>query len=461
MKRLRKKIILILYGDIVLCYAALFLTVVTRYIARGPEHFMQAHLVPFTVIFAVWIFSFAASGLYEPRLMKNGKIFLYRLLRIMGINTILAITILYLLPFEIEPRRNLFLIAGSVTILIFFWRSLFNLLILRTAVSGVLFIGINKETIALSDFLLANPQIGHKPVGFVTADEPASGSLPLSGISTPISHFSLAEYPLSKIARDTHPEIAVISREMKQNKAVVKVLLQAIPLGITTVEFPAFHEMLTGKIPLSLIEEVWFLENLIGIKKYSYELTKRILDIALVGIVGFLAFLTFPIVAIAIKLDSNGPIFFRQTRVGAHGTPFELIKYRSMVNGANTISGYKSNGPDTRHTRIGAFLRTSYLDELPQIINILRGEMSFIGPRPERPEYVTELQKKIPFYDMRLLVPPGITGWAQVNMEDDASVEDAPKKMQYDLYYIKNRSFILDLLIALRTVSAIVRRQGR
>lgn len=455
MKRLSKKIILLLYGDLVLCYVALFLVVFARYASRGPEHFMRSHLLPFTIIFAVWIFSFGASGLYELRLMKNGKIFLYRLLRIMGINTILAITLLYLFPFEIEPRRNLFLIAGFATALIFAWRYLFNLLIIRTALSRVLFLGINKETIELADFLLANLQIGHQPTAFVTANGWDGQTLP------EVPHFSLAEKRFAQIAREVRPELVVISREMKSNKEVVKVLLQAIPLGIATVEFPAFHEMLTGKIPLSLIEEVWFLENLIGIKKYSYELTKRILDLALVGIVGLMALFTFPFVAIAIKLDSKGPIFFRQMRIGTHGAPFQLIKYRSMVNGADKISGYKGEGSDTRHTRIGAFLRTSYLDELPQIINIFRGEMSFIGPRPERPEYVTELQKKIPFYDMRLLVPPGITGWAQVNMEDDASVEDAPKKMQYDLYYIKNRSPILDLLITLRTLAAIIRRQGR
>ena len=116
---------------------------------------------------------------------------------------------------------------------------------------------------------------------------------------------------------------------------------------------------------------------------------------------------------------------------------------------------------DQRQYAVGNFLRKSYLDELPQIWNIFRGEMSFVGPRPERPEYVEELKKTIPFYEMRLLVPPGITGWAQINMENDASVEDASEKMQYDLYYIKNRSFILDLLILIRTISAILRRQGR
>ena len=187
MKRFSKKIILLLYGDLVLCYTALFLIVLIRYASRGPEHFMQAHLVPFTIIFILWVLSFGVSGLYELRLMKNSKIFLYRLLHTMGINIILAITLLYLFPFAIEPRRNLFLIAGSATALIFAWRYLFNLLIIRTVVSRVLFLGINKETIELADFLLANLQMGHKPVALGTADGYIERALP------DVPHFSLAE----------------------------------------------------------------------------------------------------------------------------------------------------------------------------------------------------------------------------------------------------------------------------
>lgn len=454
-RRLNKKIFLLLCGDAALFYAALFATLWIRY-APGQELLIgEAHLIPFTFTFALWLIAFSASGLYELRLMKNSKVFLYRLLRVMATNMGIAIVLFYLLPFEIEPRRNLFLIVGLATLFIFIWRYLFNLLIMHTGASRVIFLGISKETIDLADLLLTHPQLGHKPVGFVTNGESVSLSLP----SLPV--FSLLEKHFSHIIRDTRAELVVISREMKGNKTVVKALLQVMPLGISTVEFPAFHEMLTGKIPLSLIEEVWFLENLIGIKKRPYEFFKRGLDLFLAAFAGSLAALTFPLVALAIKLDSRGPVFFRQKRVGRHGRVFELVKYRSMVEHADTMSGYKGEGIDPRNTRVGALLRKSYLDEAPQIINILRGEMSFVGPRPERPEYVQGLKEKIPFYEMRLLVPPGVSGWAQVNMEDDASVEDAPEKMQYDLYYIKNRSPILDLLIALRTLAAIVRRQGR
>jgi len=132
-----------------------------------------------------------------------------------------------------------------------------------------------------------------------------------------------------------------------------------------------------------------------------------------------------------------------------------------MVKNADSIGGLKGNGKDQRHTRAGKILRKTYIDELPQIINVLRGEMSFVGPRPERPHYVEELKEKIPFYEIRLLVRPGITGWAQINMKNDASVEDAPEKLQYDLYYIKNRSIVMDLAVALKTASTMASRSGR
>lgn len=456
-KRISKKILLILIGDILVLYAALYTALLIRYASDLNPAIMRNHLTSFGIIFACWLIIFGAFGFYDLRSMKNEKLFLYRLLRVMAINTIAAITLFYLFPFEIEPRRNLFLIASLAIIGIFGWRYCFNLLVIRTAVTRVVFMGFNKEMIALAGLLIYHPQLGHKPVAFISGHEQ-----PLL-LPTGLTHIPLNHENLSRAIRDTKPDMIIISPEMKGNKATVAVLLALIPLGISIAEFPAFHEAMTGKIPLSLIEETWFLENLIGMRKRSYEFGKRLLDIALSIPAGMLMLAAFPFIALAINLESPGPVLFRQTRVGRHGKPFILIKFRSMVANAEHLSGFKTHGQerDPRHTTVGSFLRKTYMDELPQIINIVRGEMSFIGPRPERPAYVEDLKQKIPFYGTRFLVPPGITGWAQVNMENDASVEDAPEKMQYDLYYIKNRTFILDLLVALRTLSAIVRRQGR
>ncbi|MDP3769943.1 MAG: sugar transferase [bacterium] len=454
--RISKKVLLIFLGDTTILFAVLYAALMLRYGSLLTPGIVNKHFIAFSMIFPVWLITFGAFGFYDLRMLKNEKVFLYRLLRVMLINAVLAIIIFYLFPFTIEPRRNLFIIATLATAAIFIWRYLFNLLIIRAAINRVIFIGFNEEMVRLAGFLLQHPQLGHKPVAF------SSGHTQPLILPADMAHIPLNHDNMARAIRDTKPDIVVISPEMKGNKMTVNVLLSLIPSGIAVAEFPAFHEAMTGKIPLSLIEEVWFLENLIGIKKRSYEFLKRILDIVLACIIGIISLLLLPFIALAIKLDSAGPVLFRQTRVGRHGKPFTLVKFRSMVANAESLSGFKVHGQqDPRHTRIGALMRNTYMDELPQIINIMRGEMSFIGPRPERPEYVQDLKQKIPFYETRLLVPPGITGWAQVNMENDASVEDAPEKMQYDLYYIKNRTFILDLLITLRTLFTIVQRQGR
>lgn len=453
-----KRIFLIL-GDLALLYGALAISLAIR-VFTDPEiykpNLIYNHVIPFTIIFFLWVIFFGAFGLYDLRFMKNSRGFLYRLMKAMAANIVLAIVVFYLAPFfEIEPRRNLLLIASIGTLLIFIWRYLFNLLIIKTPFSKVLFWGINDtEVILIADFLLKNPQLGQKPVAFLLRDEKEQyRSLPLPTI--------IVRENLPHIIRDTGADTIVVSQEIKENKMLVTMLFEAIPLGVGVVEFSSFYESHMGKIPHSLIGEIWFLENLIGTRRRFYEFFKRFLDAVVALPAGIFLLIITPLVACAIKLESAGPIFFKQKRVGRNGEIFDLIKFRSMVQDAEQMSGFKGEGRDPRHTRVGTFLRKSYLDELSQIINIIKGEMSFVGPRPERPKYVAELKQKIPFYEMRLLVPPGITGWAQINMENDASVEDAPEKMQYDLYYIKNRSFGLDLLIILRTISILLHRQGR
>lgn len=236
---------------------------------------------------------------------------------------------------------------------------------------------------------------------------------------------------------------------------------EALPLKISIVEFFDFYESITGKIPVSLIGEIWFLENLAELRKNIYDAIKRGVDMLVGFFFGIIFVLLFPFVALLIKIDTTGPIFYRQKRSGEGGTIFEIIKFRSMVANAEINGAQWADEDDPRVTRIGAFLRKTRLDELPQILAVLRGDMSFVGPRPERPEFVEVLKEKIPFYAMRHLVKPGLTGWAQINFPYGASVEDAMEKLQYDLFYIKNRSFVLDTGILFKTVLIILTQNGR
>lgn len=457
--RISKKIILLFAGDILLLYSALWMTLAIRYIPEERAPLFELHLFPFTLIFSLWLALVAGFGLYELRILKNSRMFLYRLVQIMTMNTILAIVIFYFFPFAIEPRRNLLLIAGIGTALFFTWRWIFNIIVPRAAAARVMFLGISRETIHLADYLTANPQLGWRPVAFVSHKEAVQPTLP----SLPsLPHMILGPEGLGHLVRDFKPQAIVISPKMKNDAAVVRALFNIIALGVSTFDFAAFHEMLTGKIPLSLIREAWFLENLIGIKKYSYDVAKRVTDITLAALLALPAALLTPLIAVSVKVSSPGPVFFRQKRVGKNGVMFEILKFRSTYRTrVPEHLGWNKTEDAAAYTPLGRILRKAYLDELPQLINIVKGEMSFVGPRPERPEFVERLARETPFYEMRLLVSPGITGWAQINMENDASVEDTPEKMQYDLYYVKNRSFILDLLIMLRTTFTLLRRQGR
>lgn len=465
MKNNAVKLFLLIFGDFLMLYGALFLALFLRYAPLGQKEWqlIQLHLTPFGFIFILWLFIFGSFGLYDLRLMRNNKRFFYRLANAVALGTVLAILILYfLVPFSnIEPRRNLIYIVSLALIILILWRFLFNFFIIKARGWRLLFWGINEEVEALAEYLLQHPQLGPRPVALLSANsEKRASQFPTP--KTPELLRLGEDSDIEKLIKEYNIDTIVITREIKEREGLVSILFRVVPLGIKVFEFTKFYEIFTGKIPLSLVDKVWFLENLVGAKKQTYEFFKRVLDVLTALIIGIPAALLFPFIALAIKLDSEGPIFYRQKRVGRHGTIFELMKYRTMVKDAEKFSGFKGKAKnDPRNTRVGFLLRRSYFDEIPQIINILKGEMSFVGPRPERPEYVTQLKNKIPFYEMRLLVPPGITGWAQVRMENDASVEDAPEKMQYDLYYIKNRSFMLDLLIILRTIFTLLRRQGR
>src|SRR3989344_8807524 len=396
------KVALLVIGDLIILGLTLFITLLLRYDIHQDRILLIQHIIPFSIIFGTWLVFLGAFELYNVRFLKNSKRFLYRLSKAMVFNTIAAIIIFYLIPlFEIEPRRNLLAIAFLGTGFLFLWRLLFNLLAGKSPAAKVLFFGITKEVIELADYLLKNPQLGYKPLAFMSVNgEEISYSLPLP-------HFA-PHQDLRPIIQELGADSIVISRDIKENKTLVTALFQVIPIGVAVMEFPGFYAVNTGKIPLSLIGEVWFLENLAGAKKNFYEFFKRVLDLVLALLVLVPTAVLFPIIAVAVKFDSEGPVFFRQNRVGKNGKDFELVKFRSMIKNAESIDGSKQNGHDLRQTRVDAFLRKHYLDDLPQIINVIRGEMSFIGPRPERPQYVKELKEKIPFYEMRLLVLPGL-----------------------------------------------------
>jgi exopolysaccharide biosynthesis polyprenyl glycosylphosphotransferase len=258
---------------------------------------------------------------------------------------------------------------------------------------------------------------------------------------------------LEKI-KEEEIEILVISREIKKNPTMLKMLYETLALGVKILDEEDLYEIIFQKIPINELEEGWFVQQ-IQARAKLYDNLKRILDLLLSLLVFIILSPIIVLIFIFIGTTSSGPVIYSQNRVGRKEKEFTLYKFRTMRKDAEAGGPQWSKEKDDRVTPIGKILRHTHLDEIPQLINIIRGELSFVGPRPERPEFVSLLREKIPYYDIRHIVKPGLTGFAQINYRYGSSVEDAYKKLEYDVYYIKNRSFILDALIILKTIRLI------
>lgn len=287
-------------------------------------------------------------------------------------------------------------------------------------------------------------------------------------ISTPFDSWTV---PDDEVLADTESILDVVKNEKvhtivmalseRRGNLPIENLLTCKLLGTNIVELPAFYETLTGKLPVEDIDPSWFINNSGFRITGTVRMFKRISDLffSSVGIV--LALPILPVVALMIKMSSKGPIIYKQIRTGELEEDFHIYKFRTMRQDAeskgNAIWAQKN---DSRVTGVGSFLRKTRLDELPQLFNILKGDMSFVGPRPERPEFVRQIKGMTKYYGERHFVKPGLTGWAQVKYEYGASFGDSIEKLRYDLYYVKNMSFFMDLLITLETIKVVIFRRG-
>ena len=302
--------------------------------------------------------------------------------------------------------------------------------------------------------LRRNPRLGYEAVA-VYEEGPESDYS--QGVEALESYGDAESFVWNAVRHNAR--FVIMSDERKLSEQTRGALFSLISLPARFVRLPEFYETIFHKVPVGSINDLWFLENIDLDSQKPYEMVKRATDIIL-AVVGLLICLPFsPFIIAAIKIGSPGPAFFLQKRLGKGGVPFVMCKFRTMKTVGNDLS--PTGKSDARITRLGSVLRKTRIDELPQMFNILMGDMSFVGPRPERPELAYDLERAIPFYNQRLLVKPGVTGWDQVSGEyHSPSVEDTYKKLQYDLYYVKNLSFLMDVSILLRTVMTILKRQG-
>ena len=321
------------------------------------------------------------------------------------------------------------------TLLFLAWRLSFYSLFSSHFLTKVAILGREKEVEDLKREILENSSLGYKLVPINPQKEMVE-QIKKDGIET-----------------------VIFSSEYEEDSEFLTTFYSCLPLGINFLDLATAYEEILEKIPLSQVSKIWFLENLKEGKKKIYDKFKRIFDITLAFLILTLTLPFWPLIALAIKIEDRGPVFYRQERVGKNKKIFKLIKFRSMIPEAEKEGPKWAEAEDKRITKVGKFLRRFHLDEIPQMINVLKGDISLVGPRPERPEFVEKLEKEIPYYNLRHIIKPGFTGWAQIKFRYARSVMDSFEKFQYDLYYIKNRNLFLDLKILLKTFQLFFKKE--
>jgi sugar transferase (PEP-CTERM system associated) len=319
----------------------------------------------------------------------------------------------------------------------------------------ILIVGSGDLAVEVAREVLNRPDAGYRIVGFVGNDAELLGK---SLINPRV--IGLTEQLDQIVKRENIDRIVVAMGERRGQLPTNKLLQLSLTGEVNIEEGASFYERITGRVSLNMLRPSWLIFTGRGRQKKLPGLARSAVHwfVALVG-----AILSLPIVivtAILIKLESRGPIFYKQERVGKNGRTFVLAKFRSMRVDAEQDGPVWASKGDSRTTRVGRIIRKIRVDEIPQFWNILKGEMSFVGPRPERPHFVAQLAEEIPFYEQRHLIAPGLTGWAQIKYPYGASIEDARQKLQYDLFYIKNHSLVLDAYIMFDTIKIILFGRG-
>jgi len=424
-----------------------------------PERWLL-HVRPFAWVFVVFLISFAAVGLYQLDTARNNRAFLKALMQAVISATAVAAIFFYVVRPGITPRLNLILFVVIVSIIITLWRRLVNAFLGAALLRRTIILGYSRDALELAGTLIRNPQLGYAFV--CLALSPSETSHHTSAADEHVPARVMDKDALLSFIDAERIDLFIPATPAHASPTLVQQLYAREQSRVSVADLLQVFEAATGKVAVQSINELWFLEHSSTLAKPWYEFVKRVIDIILALISSIPALVITPFMYLAIKLDTPGSGFFVQRRVGKNGKEFLAVKFRSMYVNSETRGPAWAIPNDPRVTRTGKFLRKTRLDELPQLWNILKGDMSFVGPRPEQPALVDQLSQSIPFYRERLHVKPGLTGWDQISgIYHNASREDTLEKLQYDLYYIKNRSFLLDATILLRTIKTVLSAQGR
>jgi len=448
--KLKIKKIILLLGDIVCLYLSLFLTLLIRFQNNYNQELFIKHLPYFSIIFIFWLIIIFSFRSYEINKKFNQKYnLLLNILNISVINFFLSVLYFYIIPQNLISPKTILIINILIFGLTFYlWRSLANKL-LYPQVSKKNCLAISNDHNLITE-ILKKPELELNIKACVNLEN----NVIFSNLET-IDLINLFDF-----VKNNKVQTIIIDDDLLINKNISQELFKCLELRVNFIKTTEFYEKFLGKVSIKNIDQVWLINNFNENEKWTFDLVKNILDKIFSLTFLILSLILLPLIIILIKIDSRGPIFFTQTRTGKKNKNFLAIKFRTMKNNAEKDGHQWATKNDPRVTKVGKFLRKTRLDEIPQLFNILKGDMSLVGPRPERPEFIKDLKNEIPFYKERLLAKPGLTGWAQINYPYGNTVQDALEKLQYDLYYVKNRSFMLDLSIILKTLNTIIRGHG-
>jgi exopolysaccharide biosynthesis polyprenyl glycosylphosphotransferase len=413
---------------------SLWLTLSWRYPTGLTEEQLQTHIVLFSTIGFIWLILFYAFGLFDLKTRKHPMDLISALLGANVLGLVVAVVFFYFQPnLIITPRR--FLLVDTFFVLVFstmwqfFVRSMARKLVRQT----VYFVNLKAEYEACQK--------------------------ELTSLEHTIQVHSIQDSDLLTLTKKTdQARIFIVPMNPQFSADILEQFAHLHAHGATFIRFNDFYEELFRRVYTTTLNSWWILENTHKTSVGFYPIIKRFLDIIFAILIAFVFLFTFPFIALLIKLSDGGKIFFTQIRLSVNGTPFTIYKYRTMR--AGTPNNTWTADHDPRVTAIGRFLRTTRLDELPQWINILRGDMSLIGPRPEQAGIVEKLKEEIPFFESRHAIRPGLIGWAQLHVYAGNAAE-SKQKLQYDLYYLKHRSFLFDLEILLKTIAHVFFLQGK
>lgn len=445
-----KGTILLVFGDILVYFFSLILSLAIRYGAIPSRTLLLIHLPSFIILFAIFILVSFSAGLYDKQVAFIRKQTQGLLLRVQLMNIFIGVVFFYLAPVGIAPKVNLIIFFVVSTLLLFLWRIVMFPVLSISRKQKAILVGHGVDVADLYEEINTRDRYG---IVFKAHIEPSSS---IEDTVRDIDH----------AVRQNDASIIVVDLHDKSVETAMPFLYTLVFSGIKIIDAGKLYESIFDKIPLSMVGERWLVENSstsLGNRR-MYDLVKRVIDIFVSFIGGILSLVFYPFIILAIKVEDRGPIFIEQERIGSNGKTVKIVKFRSMSGNDN--GKYNKNGTTSLYvTKVGKFLRVSRLDEIPQFWNVLKGDLSLVGPRPELPGLVDVYKKEIPYYNARHLVKPGLFGWAQIYHEAHphhaVATEDTKEKLSYDLYYIKNRSLILDAKISLRTMQILMKRAGK